>query len=279
VLTRRKLLIAGGGLLAGGLAYAWRIEPVWLRRYDVTVTLPRLPAAFDGYRIVQISDLHVGCGVPEDMVREAVVEANAAKPDLVVCTGDFIHRGSPAESAAQAADWLSGLSAPDGKLAVLGNHDAQVQYGHDADPVSIRRVGRALIDTGWQVLQNRAVTLERAGARARVVGLGDFWSGTFDPESVDLADAIVLEHNPDAVPLLVPARPSLILCGHTHGGQVSLPFLGPPVLPVRNRKYAAGAYDVGETQIYVNRGIGWLYRVRLFVRPEVTVLTLRTGRA
>ena len=143
----------------------------------------------------------------------------------------------------------------------------------------MRRVGRALLGTGWKVLQNRAVTLERGGARLRVVGLGDLWSGFFEPDEVDVTDAIVLEHNPDAVPRLLHRRPALILCGHTHGGQVAAPFLGPPILPVRHREYAAGLYELGDTPLYVNRGVGWLYRVRLFVRPEVTVLTLRAAPA
>jgi len=88
---------------------------------------------------------------------------------------------------------------------------------------------------------------------------------------------VALSHNPDTAPALARAGADLILSGHTHGGQVEIPFLGPPLLPVRRRAYYAGLYRVETARLYVNRGVGWLRRVRLFVRPEITFLTLQAG--
>ena len=113
----------------------------------------------------------------------------------------------------------------------------------------------------------------------RLVGVGDLWTGPYVPSCLPPPTAgkptIVLSHNPDTAPELAKRGADLILSGHTHGGQVSIPFLGPPILPVRLRQYAAGHYRLKTSQLYVNRGLGWLRRVRLFVRPEVTILRLK----
>ena len=258
--------------------YVFGIEPVWLRRYDVTVRITRLPEAFHGYTIAQLSDLHLGSGVPESLILDAVGIANAARPDLAVITGDIVHRGTRPRFAEEAGRLLAGLRAPDGRLAVLGNHDSQVyRRTLSADRASVRRVAGALADAKIQTLQNEVATIERDRHQLRVVGLGDLWSGLMRTDRLNLKDAIVLEHNPDAAPQLAKKQPALVLCGHTHGGQVSLPFLGPPILPIDHTRYAAGLFTLGGTRLYVNRGVGWLRRVRMFVRPEVTILTLKSG--
>jgi predicted MPP superfamily phosphohydrolase len=285
-ITRRRFLavLAGGGLLAGGsAAYAVAVEPTWLRTVEVDIPIPRLDPAFDGYTIAQLSDLHVGGGASEDYLRSAAARATAAGPDLVALTGDYVQGPRASESANVVERVVGDLSAPDGVLAVFGNHDAGVYdpSRHHPDPDRLDRVADALRRGGARVLVNESVEVRRGEARLRLVGLGDLWIGDYAPacvvEAGEDAPRIALTHNPDTALGLARLGCDLILCGHTHGGQVSIPFFGPPLLPVEHRELAAGLCRVGKTPVYVNRGVGWLRRIRFGVRPEVTVIRLRAG--
>jgi len=278
-LTRRRILALGAAAcLGGGAIYTFGIEPVWLRTVELDVRLKGLAPEFDGFTIAQLSDFHVGAGVPLDYLHGAAALANEAQPDLVALTGDYVHRGGDTADTADAAAILKTLEAP--AYAVLGNHDGAV-YSSEGRPDrgAVGRVRNALEKAGVSVLVNERITLRRGDARLHVAGLGDLWLGAFRPRTVPLrepgAPTIALSHNPDTAKDLAGLGADLILSGHTHGGQVSIPFLGPPILPVRHREFAAGHFDLGGPQLYVNRGVGWLRRVRLFVRPEVTILRLR----
>lgn len=268
---------SGAAVTCLGGIYALGIEPVWLQTVRRDVVLPGLDPAFDGYTIAQLSDLHVGCGVPGRLLRDAVARVNRARPDLVALTGDFVHRGARGDLAERAGEVLAPLAASDGVLAVLGNHDAGCYGGRRvADQASMRQVAGALREGGVRVLDNERVRITRAGARLDVAGFGDLWSDAFTPWAVPVDGVtIALSHNPDTAPELAGRGMSLVLAGHTHGGQVWIPGIGAPILPVRHKEFVAGHYPVGDGQLYVNRGLGWLRRVRLFTRPEVTVLTLR----
>jgi predicted MPP superfamily phosphohydrolase len=280
-LTRRRILLLGAVACVGaGGAYTFGIEPIWLRKVELDVRLERLAPAFRGFTIAQISDFHVGAGVPLDYLHGAADLANAEKPDLVALTGDYVHQGGDPKSADEAAAVVKTLEAP--AYAVLGNHDRAVYSARGCpDGGAVQRIRDALERAGVRVLVNERITLRRGDARLHVAGLGDLWLGTFRPDDVPLRDAtgptIALSHNPDTAHDLAGRGADLILSGHTHGGQVSIPFLGPPILPVRHREFAAGHFQLGDTQLYVNRGVGWLRRVRLFVRPEVTILRLRSA--
>ena len=282
-ITRRRLLKAmagGAALCSAGAAYAFAIEPTWLRTVEQEVQVRGLDPAFRGYTVGQLSDLHVGAGVPLPYLRGAVQRLNAAAPDVIAVTGDIVHAGGSPEQARTAAGVLAGLRAPDGVYAVLGNHDLGVHDRRGRErPGSRAQILDALHAAGIRVLENEEKSVWRGTARLRLIGLGDLWGGRHDPEAAGRpspgAPRIVLCHNPDAAPHLAERDVDLVLCGHTHGGQVSIPFLGTPILPVQNREYVAGLYRVGETALYVNRGVGWLRRVRLFVRPEVTLLRLQ----
>ena len=278
MLSRRAFLriagaTAGTGVLTG--AYAFGIEPTWLRTVRHEAPVRGLDPALDGLRIVQLSDLHAGRRVPLDYLREAVDDAMALQPDLVVLTGDFVHRGGDRESIRNVAGLVERLRAPDGVYGVFGNHDHGVYQpgGRGGDNVRLRdELGAA----GLELLRNKAALLRGGGLR--LAGYEDLWSGAFNPAAIQRLDelpTVALSHNPDTAPSLAHRGAALILSGHTHGGQVSIPVLGPPILPVERREYAAGPYDLGATRLYVNRGIGWLVRVRMFVRPEVTLHILR----
>ena len=278
-LTRRHFLGFMGVGLLGGAAYSIGLEPVWLRVERVDMTLSRLAPSFDGYTIAQLSDLHVGSGVSLDFLREAVDAANAARPDLIVVTGDLVDIAAKESANSELAGVLAGAQAKDGVLAVLGNHDTGSYYpGEPKDEDAIRRLTTSLQGVDVQLLRNDVHTLRRGKSRLHFVGLGDLWTSEFEPD-IAVCDActVALSHNPDTAPALAERDVDVVLSGHTHGGQVCIPLYGPPYLPQRNKDLLAGRYDLDGTQLYVNAGLGWTHRIRFGARPEVTIVRLACG--
>ena len=292
-MSRRRWLgwLAGaaapGAMAATGL-YSYFVEPHWLAVRRHTVRLARLPAALDGFRVAHISDLHYHEQVvPVSYLERAVALVNAQRPDAVAVTGDLVSNEVQRYGQA-AARLLSGLRAPHGVFVVLGNHDYAV-YGSSHDMAARRARGeaagelmaRALRAGGMTLLRNQAHVIERDGARLTGVGLDDLWAGRFDPTTAFAGCGtdglrLVLLHNPDGVDQLPPISESLVLSGHTHGGQVRLPLLGHMRLSVDNEAYAYGMISVSPSQqMYVTSGVGYNRRARLGVRPEVAVFTLR----
>lgn len=281
MLTRRGFLRALGATAVSGGIYACAVEPYWLDTVRTEIALEGLDPAFRGYVIAQISDLHVGSGVPLAYLRRAIALANAAQPDLVVVTGDILD-GCAGEGAAEdAAELLSRLHPRDAVMAVLGNHDTGAFHpGRAVDDAAVRRLRAALAGAGVDVLENERRTLKRGGGRLPVFGFGDLWSCRFDPRafSVPRGEAtLVLSHNPDTAPELAERGAALILSGHTHGGQVRLPIFGPPYLPVKHTELLYGHHWLGKTQIYVNPGLGYSYGVRFRARPELSLFRLVPG--
>jgi hypothetical protein len=260
--------------------YARHVEPTWLEVNRLEVPVADLPAAFDGFRVVQLSDLHCSSKVGPEFIDEAIDLALAERPDVIAVTGDFIHHGF--RHIPQAAAHVRRLSAPHGVFAVLGNHDYSIR-----NALGLRRhrhlhqaVADALAAEGVRVLRNETISLEREGTALDLSGVDDLWSRTCD---LDRAWAgcepdrprVVLAHNPRTVEHLAGRRCDLMLSGHTHGGQIDLPRLGRVVLGRKARRYAAGMYELPGTCLYVNKGVGFGWRLRYNVRPEVAVLTLR----
>lgn len=271
-----SLLAAIGAASMGGLFYARRVEPERVVVERVSLTLPRLAPAFDGYRIVQISDVHLDGWMTARRLRRVVDLANEQRPDLISLTGDFVTR-SPFYSTAHLAPLLVGplaeLRAPDGVLAVLGNHDNRA---------GAKALRRALRDAGIVELDNRVRTLKRGGDALHVAGVDSFYMGLDRLDLVleglpDRGCAVLLAHEPDfADESAATGRFDLQLSGHSHGGQVRLPFLGPLALPAFGRRYPAGLYELDGMRLYTNRGVGvTLARLRANCPPEITVLTLR----
>ena len=271
--TRRRFLTMLGGAAALGF-YTWRVEPHWLEFVHRDMPIPGLPDHLVGKTLVQLSDLHVGPRVDSAFLERSLRLVNDLRPDLVCITGDFM-TCDEGEQIDEVARVMGSLAIPKmGCFAVLGNHD--YGCGWSQMRVADRLVSR-LDDLGIRTLRNAS----RMTDGLRVIGLDDLWSRRFNaaPVTADLASrtpSVVLCHNPDAVDLYPFADyRGWILSGHTHGGQCKMPFLPPPIIPVKNRRYTAGAFDLGEGRhLYINRALGYLRRVRLSVRPEITVFRL-----
>ena len=273
-ITRRRFLklVLGGAATAGlsalgGMGYTRLVEPRWLALERVDVPLPGLPASLDGFTIAQLADLHRGPDVTQEDIVLAVELALRQKPDLVVLTGDYV-TGS-ADYAPSCAEALSPLLASGDVLACLGNHD----HWTDANAVA-----GALTGAGLTVLRNAA---REVADGLWVAAVDDVWEQHADLERAlegvpAGATVVLLAHEPDyADEVATDGRVSLQLSGHSHGGQVRLPFIGAPLLPYLGRKYPAGLYRVGEMWLYVNRGVGLIApAVRFNCRPEVTLLRL-----
>jgi uncharacterized protein len=260
--------------------YGYSVEPTWLEVNHCDIPIADLPAPFHGFRIVQLSDFHCSKQVSSAYLDEAVRLAQAQQPDVLVLTGDFVHRGY--KYVAQVAQTLSRLTAPLGVYAVLGNHDFSVRnaLGFRRYRHLHRAVANALRDHGIRVLHNESVELQRLSRAIHLVGVEDLWSRACDLEQAfeglsPSIPRIVLAHNPRTVEHLNGRRCDLMLSGHTHGGQVHVPGLGRPTLGRNAKRFAAGLYRYRDTYLYVNKGVGFGFKFRYGVRPEVTVLSLR----
>ncbi|HEY7637597.1 MAG TPA: metallophosphoesterase [Gemmatimonadales bacterium] len=275
--TRRRFLRATAGATAGlaGLGlYAWQVEPHWVQIVERPLPLAGLPRTLRGATLVQLSDLHAGHWVSESYLIESLDRAAALRPDFVVFTGDFItYRWSDRlDALARVLEHL-----PRGRIATvaaLGNHDYGFRWSQGPIADAIEQMLQA---RGATVLRNRSTVL----GELQFIGVDDLWAhrfhpsdalASYDPERPTLA----LCHNPDAADH--PAWREFqgwILAGHTHGGQCKPPFLPPPLLPVRNKRYTAGPFDLAPGRwMYINRGLGHLTQVRFNVRPEITRFVL-----
>jgi predicted MPP superfamily phosphohydrolase len=262
--------------------YATRVEPTWLELTRHEVPIAGLPPAFRGMRLVQLTDFHGSRKVTSSYLAEAVELAQAQKPDLAVLTGDFIHKGFKHIHA--VARELGRLQAPHGVFAVLGNHDFSVRnaLGMRRHRDLHRAIADSLEDQGIRVLRNETVRLTRGHDSLHLTGLEDLWSRVCNVAQAyagtsESVPRLVLAHNPCTIDELGGRRCDLMLSGHTHGGQVNLPGLGRVTLGKNGRRFAAGMYRVGDSHLYVNKGVGFGFRVRYNVRPEVAVVTLQPG--
>ncbi len=252
-------------------SYPLLVEPVWLDAVHVRVPIPGLPQGLAGLRVAQFSDVHLGPFSHEWFLTRAVHALLRWQAHLIVFTGDMVTRGDALRPADLAP--FTALRAPLGVWGVLGNHD----HWSDAD-----RVHRAVEQhTPIRILRNQAVRLTHNGTSFWLVGVDDAWVGADDPEKAfagvpEDEVRIVLMHEPDAATWLPFTPKTLQLSGHSHGGQVRLPLLGPLILPYLGRKYDMGLFRVRGGWVYTNRGLGVIAPpIRLNCRPEITLLELQ----
>lgn len=261
-------------------SYAFLIEPESLvvRRVDV------VSANWHGapLTIAAIGDTHVG-GAHVDAARmgRIVRRINALRPDLVVMLGDYVagHAPEADRTPADNQDILGGIATMAainsryGVVAVIGNHDSW--YGRETITTALQNAGAAAL---W----NRNITIHRSGGEIVIAGLADKWTGDPDfEEALDGAppgaDTIILAHNPDSF-VHMPTGPALMLAAHTHCGQVTIPFVGRPFLPIRHKEFACGRVDRNGQTLYVTAGIGTSGPpVRFLNPPEITLVTIRAA--
>jgi predicted MPP superfamily phosphohydrolase len=272
-MDRRKFLKMAGMTTLGSMTAAGVypfLEAKWCRLVRRTIRLPNLPSPFRGTTVALVSDVHHGPFVPLAYIRHIVATTNSLRPDLVLLTGDYVHRHF--RYIAPGIDALGKLQARLGRFAVLGNHDHW-----ESRPESCL----ALSQAGITQTDNAGSWIERRGARLRICGVGDLWTDRQDLKSA-LGDAtdrdavVLLSHNPDFAETLRDRRVGLILSGHTHGGQVVLPGLGAPIVPSRyGQKYLHGLVRGPSCQVFITRGVGTVTPpVRFSCRPEVVLITL-----
>jgi predicted MPP superfamily phosphohydrolase len=274
-LTRREFLRGAAAVplvaVSAGSAYASFVEPY---DYEVTLTdvlIAGLPQSFDGFRIAQISDVHHSRLVSIADVRRVAELAQGTGADLIVLTGDYTT--AYRRYIEPCAEALGALTAPEGVWAVLGNHD------HYTDP---QLTARALERAHINVLNNANTFIRRGGETLQLAGIDDWsWNGTDWPRALYGLDqkfpTVLLSHQPRVLDVAEALKVSLILSGHTHGGQLSLPFIGAPArFGVKDFKYLRGLYERNGTQLYVSRGTGVIgLPVRFGARPEIAVIRLR----
>jgi uncharacterized protein len=261
---------------------------------QVEVAIADLPPSLEGLKLAQLSDFHVDRDRRSLRLLEAAVAVcKAVQPDLVLLTGDFVT--TEPEPIQDLISGLQALQSRYGTYASLGNHDNHM-------PRTRAGVTAALVNAGIPVLWNEVV--EVAGLDLAIVGLADFWSREFAPAAVfaqipEGTPRLVLSHNPDSAEYLQAWRVDLQLSGHTHGGQVVIPGMGPvgkfcaelyralpkaiaPLIPVigtfhrtlKHWEWSEGLHRVGRNQLYVNRGLGTYFPGRCFCPPELTIITL-----
>lgn len=254
--------------------YGAKIEPNWIEIVPIEITIPHLDKAFDEFKIVQISDLHIGDFMPESRFSRIIKLVNQQQPDAIAITGDFITKRNNFD-AAKIKQQLSQLQARSVKVAVLGNHD------HWARKIS--KLKHILAASKIDNLDNEVYFIQKDSHRLAIAGLDDPYWGKPNlakilaqlPESMP---TVFLVHEPDYIEKSAKThRFALQLSGHSHGGQIRIPFLTPLVLPCGGKKYFAGLDRVEDTYTYTNRGLGMTnLPLRIGSRPEITVFTLHS---
>ncbi|MDP8940075.1 MAG: metallophosphoesterase [Actinomycetota bacterium] len=269
---RRNLgTLLGGAALAAGVYYANRIEPARVEVRERSLVLRRLDKEFDGYRLALIGDIHMDGWMTPDRITSILGLLNEQEPDLVAISGDYV-TDTVALDSRELSNALSQIEAKDGVVGVLGNHD------YLADQRMIRRL---IHESGIVELANDVYTVHRGDAALHVAGVDNFRQRKARLDLVleklpEEGAAVLLAHEPDFADVsAATGRFDLQLSGHSHGGQVRLPFVGPVVRPLYGMKYPDGLYEVDGMLQYTNRGLGLLgAHLRFNCRPEITILTL-----
>ena len=262
--------------LAGGRYYMEEIEPEWVEISQYTYSHPLIPPSFHRTRIVQFNDTHIGFQYDLDNLKKTVKIINAYKPDLICFTGDLLDNPVDYKVTPELYEILNSLSAPIGKYAVYGNHD-HGGYGTELYELIMNK-------SGFKVLKNSADILYKGSEKILIAGVDDASLGVPDITQAlrgkpDNLFTLLLSHAPDYAETASSYPVNLQLSGHSHGGQIQIPFIGPLITPPHAKEYYEGLYELNSHfSLYVNRGLGTT-RVpyRLLCRPEITIFDLHKG--
>lgn len=257
----------------GWPARLWARVPGATRVRLVERSLPILPSGSPPLRVGFVSDIHIGPTTPRETLDAAFGLLHEAAPDVLLLGGDYVFMQVTEGKARRLAELVDRVPART-KLAVLGNHDLWDRH---------ELLEAALREHGVRVLVNEAVCLPRPHQRVAIVGLDDPWTGVPDPDAAfsrcsDAQTRVVLSHAPEAIPLLRGREAALVVCGHTHGGQISLPSRPLYVNGHVGKRHWAGFHEVDGATVFVSRGIGGIeVPVRFNAAPDVALLTLVAG--
>lgn len=262
-------------LLASVAAYSYFIEPNRLVIHQEDLQIPHWNTKLDGFKIVAISDIHGGSNdVTKEKIRALVELTNAQKPDLIVLLGDYVSQKEGKSSELKmpmevVADNLQGFEAKYGVYAIIGNHD----WWYDE-----KKVRAEMERIGIKVLENEVESIQVRGETVWLWGIEDYWKKRQVPTDVlgkipNKENIIAMTHNPDSL-LKTPSEISLMLAGHSHGGQVNFPFYG-AIAFVNDPRFMADEAVVDEKHIFVTTGVGCSGpQIRFGVPPEIAVLQL-----
>lgn len=269
-------ILAAGGLSTGGYFYAREIEPRMLDITRHTIKSNVLPAGFDGVKIIQFSDTHIGFQYTIEQLKKLVSEINGQNPDLIVFTGDLLDDPRHYTEGKSVISLLSQLDAPLGKYAVYGNHD-HGGYGSDL-------YKQIMEQSGFTLLLNTSANIRLIdGSLLWIAGIDDAMLGRPDLQAAmskipKNSYTILLSHAPDKAAEAAEYPIQVQLSGHSHGGQIQIPFYGPLVTPPFAEKFVEGFYTVGRAEnltLYVNRGLGTTrLPFRFLSQPELAIFTL-----
>lgn len=262
-------------MACGGYGYARYIEPRMIEITRHTITSRLIPRGFDNFKIVQFSDTHLSDVFTSGDLNKAAEKINQLKPDLLIFTGDLIDKPHLFNDHQHALAVLQNLEAPFGKLCVYGNHD-HGGYGTNTYKALMEAADFQVLRNGYRQVQlTDGSRIEFAFLDDVMLGKPDY-EGTLSRLSED-AFSILIVHEPDAALKIGGYPVNLQLSGHTHGGQVQLPFFGPLITPPYGKTYTDGMYTLHDTAVYVNRGLGTTrLPYRFLARPEITLFTLKT---
>ncbi|WP_394136952.1 metallophosphoesterase [Cytobacillus oceanisediminis] len=268
---------AAFGLSAGGYYYARDIEPRLLDITNHKISNNAIPQAFDNLKIVQFSDTHLGFHYDLDQLEELIEKINKIKADIIFFTGDLMDEPNKYSEANQIPSLLQKIEAPLGKFAIYGNHD-HGGYGSD--------IYKSIMEeAGFILLLNENRKIEVSGSSIHVIGIDDAMLGRPDiklaVENIEEPSyKILLSHAPDLADGAYSFGIQLQLSGHSHGGQIKIPFFGALVKPPYAERYHEGFYEIGSQEpltLYVNRGLGTTrLPFRFLSRPEMTIFTLHS---
>ena len=262
-LSRRSFLKLGAFCGLGAMTSVYGLSSAL--QFEVNtyrIPVPNLPPGFNGFTIVQLTDLHHGFGIPISVIDRVIHQVNLLEKDAIVCTGDYIHGGDGSSAIDTVWSRLTSLKAKNGVYSVLGNHD----HMFNNTDHSLFWLGKS-----GQSVRHGATAIMRGDDRIWIGGAGDIW---YDTLGIDEAFRntppneckILLSHNPDAAETKFETRVDLMIAGHTHGGQIAIP-------PFASK--LCGFHVRGGTHVYISRGIGWyLAPIRINCAPEISVLKL-----
>lgn len=281
-ISRRQFLmrvLAFGGMLGtGSIGYSCFFEPQCLELSRVDITLKNTGTS-DKISLLHLSDFHHSSVISLEFIEESIRLGLSNKPDLVCITGDFIT--GTGMDVIRYSRILGSLSQSAPTFACLGNHDGGIWAKRRNGLANITKITNLLVRSGITLLHNKSARIQIRENFISLIGVGDLWAEQTRPELAfsnldedQLLPKVLLVHNPDSKELLKNYDWDLMLCGHTHGGQVRVPFIGTPFAPILDHRYVAGLNSWRDRLIYTSKGVGNLYGIRINCRPEVSLLKL-----